>query len=108
MFLSNYTPSWEPLRPLFAERSGIDDIIARYDYENAHERIEHGSGIPFDFAVSGDSLYYTQHETASFFDRPAVSWEMVTKIEFCDERIASIRMFLDPAPIEKWYGIGTE
>jgi ketosteroid isomerase-like protein len=89
---------------LFAERSGISDIIARYDYENQHERIEEGSGIPFDFAVSGDSLYYTQHETASFFDQPAVTWEMVTKIEFRDGRIASIRMFLDPAPIEEGYG----
>ena len=46
VFWSSYTPSWEPLRPLFAERRGIDEIVARYDYENEHEVIEHGSGVP--------------------------------------------------------------
>ncbi len=104
VFWSNYTPSWEPLRPLFAERRGIDEIVARYDYENEHEVIEHGSGVPFDLAVAGNSLYYTQRETASFFGRPPVTWDMVTKIDFRGGRIASIRMFLDPAPIETVYG----
>jgi hypothetical protein len=104
VFWSNYTPSWEPLRPLFAERRGIDEIVARYDYENEHEVIEHESGVPFDFAIAIDTLYYTQLETASFFDKPPVTWDMVTKIGFVDDRIATIRMFLDPAPIEKVYG----
>ncbi len=104
VFWSNYTPSWEPLRPLFSERHGIDDIVARYDYENEHEVIEHGSGQPFDIAIAGDTVYYSQRETASFFGRPAVTWDMVTKIEFRDGQISSIRMHLDAAPIEAAYG----
>lgn len=103
-FWSNYTPSWEPLRPLFAECRSIEEIVARYDYENEHEVIEHGSGVPFDFAISGDVVYYTQRETAAFFGKSAVTWDMVTKIDFRDEKIARIRMFLDPTPIEEVYG----
>ena len=103
MFWSNYTPSWEPLRPLFAERRGIDEIVARYDYENDHEVIEDESGLPFDIAASGETLYYTQRETASFFGKRPVTWDMVTKIDIRDERITNIKMFLDPAPIEAVY-----
>lgn len=103
VFWSNYTPSWEPLQPLFAQRRGVDEIVARYDYENEHEVIEDGSGVPFDFAVTGETLYYTQTETASFFNKPSVTWDMVTKIDFRDGRITSIKMFLDPAPIEEAY-----
>jgi hypothetical protein len=55
-------------------------------------------------AIAGNALYYTQRETASFFERPPVNWDMVTKIGFVDDRIATIRMFLDPTPIEKVYG----
>jgi hypothetical protein len=73
IFWSNYSPSWGPLRPLFAKCRGIDEIVARYDYENEHEVIEHGSGVPFDIAVVGDTLYYAQRETASFFGRPRSS-----------------------------------
>lgn len=104
VFWSNYTPSWDPLRPLFAECRGIDEIVERYDYENEHEAIEDGSGIPFDIAITGHTLYYTQTETASFFGKPPVTWEMVTKIEFRHERITNIKMFLDPTPIEEVYG----
>ncbi len=104
-FWSNYTPSWEPLRPLFAERNGIDEIIDRYDYEKEHEVIEDGSGVPFDIAVADDTLYYAQTETASFFGNSTlVTWDMVTKVEFRDGLIAGIRMFVDPAPIEQIYG----
>ena len=103
VFWSNYQPSWEPLRPLFAQRRGIDEIVARYDYENRHEVIEDGSGIPFDIAIAGETLYYTQRETASFFDKPSVTWDMVTKIDFREGRIARIQMFIDPAPIEAVY-----
>jgi hypothetical protein len=103
-FSSNYEPSWEPLRPLFAPRSGIDDIVARYDYENEHEVIEDGSGVPFDIAVAAGIIYYTQRETASFFGKPPVTWNMVTKIEIHEGRITTISMFLDPAPIEAVYG----
>lgn len=103
VFWSSYIPSWEPLRPLFAERRGVDDIVSRYDYENEHEVIEHGSGVPVDIAIAGNTLYYTQRETASFFGKPSVTWDMVTKIEFRDGRIATIRMFVDPAPIEEVY-----
>ncbi len=103
-FWSNYTPSYEPLRPLFAPCRGVDEIVARYSYENENEAIEHGSGIPYDSSISGDVMYYTQTETAAFFDKPAVSWDMVTKVEFRDHKIARIQMFLDPAPIEKVYG----
>lgn len=104
VFWSNYTPSWEPLRPLFATRRGIDEIVARHDYENEHEVIEDGSGVPFDIAVAGDTLYYSQRETASFFGKSSVTWDMVTKIEFRNGCIAGIRMFVDPAPIEQVYG----
>ncbi len=104
VFWSNYTPSWEPLRPLFAERRGIDEIVARYDYENEHEVIEDGSGIPADIAIAGDTLYYTQHETASFFGKRPVTWDMVTKMDFSAGRINCIRMFLDSTPIEAVYG----
>ncbi len=103
VFWSNYTPSWEPLRPLFTERRGIDEIVARYDYENQHEVIEDGSGIPFDIAVAGDTLYYTQTETASFFGKQSVTWEMVTKIDFREGLITNIKMFLDTTPIEEAY-----
>ncbi len=103
VFWSNYTPSWEPLQPLFSHRRGIDEIVARYDYENEHEVIEDGSGVPFDLAVTGETLYYTQTETASFFNGPSVTWDMVTKIDFRDGQITAIKMFLDPAPIEKAY-----
>jgi ketosteroid isomerase-like protein len=104
VFRSNYTPSWEPLQPLFAECRGIDEIVARYDYENDHEVIHDGSGMPLDLSISGDVLYYTQRETASFFDRAPVTWDMVTKIRFRDGKIAEIMMFVDPAPIEAAYG----
>ncbi len=102
-FWSNYAPSWEPLRPLFARRQGIDDIVARYDYETEHEVIGQGSGVPVDFAISGDVLYYTQNETATFFGKVAVTWDMVTKIEFRDGKVARIQMFLDSTPIENVY-----
>lgn len=69
-----------------------------------HEVIEHGSGVPFDIAVAGDTLYYPQRETASFFGKPLVTWDMVTKVDFRDGRIAGIRMFVDAAPIEQVYG----
>ena len=103
VFRSTYTPTWEQLRPLFAECRGIDEIVARYDYENDHEVIHDGSGMPLDLSISGDVVYYTQRETASFFDREPVTWDMVTKIGFRDGRIAEITMFLDAAPIEAAY-----
>ena len=105
-FRSNYTPSWEPLQPLFAECHGIGEIVARYAYESDHEVIHDGSGVPYDLSISGDVMYYTQRETASFFDREPVTWNMVTKISFRNARIAEIHMFLDPAPIEAAYGTG--
>ena len=89
---------------MFAERRGIDEIVARYDDENEHEVIEHGSGVPFDIAVAGDTLSYAQRKTASFFGKPPVTWDMVTKVESRDGRIAGIRMFVDAAPIEQVYG----
>jgi hypothetical protein len=104
VFRSNYTPSWEPLQPLFAACRGIDEIVTRYDYENDHEVIHDGSGMPLDLSISGDVLYYTQRETASFFNWAPVTWEMVTKIRFRDGKIAEILMFVDPAPIEAAYG----
>lgn len=103
-FWSNYTPSYEPLRPLFAPCRGVEEIVARYSYENEHEAIEHGTGVPYDLSISGDVIYYTQNETAASFDQPAVTWAMVTKVEFRDAKIARIQMFLDPAPIEEVYG----
>ena len=104
VFRSTYTPSWEPLRPLFAECRGIDEIVARYDYENDHEVIHDGSGMPLDLSMSGDLAYYTQHETASFFDREPATWDMATKIRFDEGKIAEITMFVDSAPIEAVYG----
>ncbi|MBT8212872.1 MAG: hypothetical protein KJN71_06975 [Acidimicrobiia bacterium] len=89
---------------MFAERRGIDEIVARYDYEYEDEVIEHGSGIPYDMAVTGDTLYYSQRETASFFGKPPVTWDMVTKVDFRNGRIASIQMFVDASPIERVYG----
>ena len=103
VFRSNYVPSWEPLRPLFAECRGIEQIVARYDYENAHETILEGSGLPVDPAVAGDVLYYTQRETARFFDGRPVTWDMVTKVTFYAGLITRIDMFVDPAPIEASY-----
>ena len=105
VFWSNYNPTWEPLRPLFAERRGIDEIVTRYDYENEHELIEHGSGVPFDIAFVEDALYYSQRETAAFFGKPSVTWDMVTEVEFRNGLIARIRMFVDCAPIEQLCGI---
>ena len=90
---------------LFAERRGIDEIVTRYDYENEHEVIEDGSGMPVDIAVAGDTLYYTQREIASFFGKPPATWDMVTKMDFNAGRIASIRMFLDSGPIEAIYAL---
>jgi hypothetical protein len=52
-------------------------------------------------AITGDTLYYTQTETASFFNKRLVTWDMVTKIEFRDGRITNIKMFLDLVPIEE-------
>lgn len=103
-FWSNYTPSYEPLRPLFAPCRGVDEIVARYSYENMHEVIRHGSGVPFDFSISGDLVHYTQNETAAFFGKTAVTWDMVTKVEFRDGKIARLQMFLDSVPIEEVYG----
>jgi hypothetical protein len=108
VFWSNYTPSWEPLRPLFSERYGIEEIVERYDYEDRYEEIKGGSGAPFDFSISGDVVYYSQHETASFFNKEDVTWDMVTKIQFKDGKIAHIDMFLDSAPIEKVYGTSVD
>lgn len=104
IFRSTYTPTWEPLRPLFAQCRGIDEIVARYDYENDHEVIHDGSGMPLDLSISGDVVYYTQRETASFFDRDPVTWDMVTKIQFRDAKITEINMFVDSSPIEAAYG----
>ena len=104
IFRSTYTPTWEPLRPLFAECRGIDEIVARYDYENDHEVIHDGSGMPVDVCIAGDVVYYTQRETASFFDRDPVTWDMVTKIRFRGGKIAEINMFVDASPIEAAYG----
>ena len=52
-------------------------------------------------------MYSTQRESASFFGRDPVTWDMVTKITFRDGKIAKIEMFLDPAPIEATYGIAS-
>ena len=103
-FWSNYTPTWEPLRPLFAERHGVEGIVARYDYENQHEAIEPGSAVPTDIAMTGDVMYLTQRETARFFGRDPVTWEMVVRVEFRAGLIAKLQMFLDSAPIEAVYG----
>lgn len=104
-FWSNYMPTWEPLRPLFAERHGVEGIVARYDYENQHEAIEPGSAVPTDIAIAGDVMYLTQRETARFFGREAVTWDMVIRIEFRAGLIARLQMFLDSAPIEAVYGL---
>jgi len=106
-FRSNYIPSWEPLRPLFSACRGISEIVARYEYENDHEVIHDGSGAPHDVSISGNVMYSTQRESASFFGRDPVTWDMVTKITFRDGKIAKIEMFLDPAPIEATYGIAS-
>jgi len=39
-------------RPLFSRRQGIDEIVARYDYDNENEIIHEGSGMPVDLSVS--------------------------------------------------------
>jgi hypothetical protein len=103
-FWSNYRPTWEPLRPLFSERHGVEGIVARYDYEHRHEAIEPGSAIPTDIAIAGDVMYLTQRETARFFGGDAVTWDMVIRIEFRAGLIAKLQMFLDSAPIEAAYG----
>ena len=103
VFWSNYTPSWEPLRPLFRERRGVDEILERYAYEHEHERIEDGSGVPTDIAVAGNVAYYSQRETATFFEHRPVTWEMVTRVRFRDGRMARFEMYLDSAPIEAVY-----
>lgn len=46
-------------------------------------------------------MYYTQRETASFFGRAPVTWDMVTKIRFRNTKIAEMEMFLDPAPMKR-------
>ena len=60
--------------------------------------------MPLDLSISGDVAYYTQPETASFFDHDPVTWDMVTKIRFRDGKIAEIDMFVGAAPIEAAYG----
>jgi hypothetical protein len=105
VFWSNYTPTWEPLRPLFCERHGVDDIVERYAYEQQHERIEGGTGGLEGFAVAADMAYYGQRETAAFFEHRPVTWEMVTRVGFRDGRIARIEMFLDARPIEAVYAV---
>lgn len=104
VFWSNYTPAWAALRPIFKERHGINAIIERYDYEGMHELIKQGTGIPFDFSISGDVAYYSQRETASFFGQAEVTWDMVTKVTFKQGQIARIETYLDSAPIERIYG----
>lgn len=104
VYWSNYVPSWEPLRPLFVERRGVGEVVARYDYENEHEVIAGDTTAPFDIAIAGDVVYVSQRETASFFGRAAVTWNMVIKIEFRDALIARIEMFLDTGRIEEVYG----
>jgi ketosteroid isomerase-like protein len=102
VYWSNYIPSWEPLRPLYSERYGIGGIIERYDYEHKVEQFK--EGVPTDFAISGDVAYFSQHETASFFNKEDVTWDMVTKVTFREGKIARLEMFLDFAPIEEAYG----
>lgn len=101
VFRSNYVPTWEPLRPLFSERHGIDGILERYEYENQHEKLVEGA--PCDFAINSDKLYYTQRETAKFFGGKEVTWNMVTKIDFSDGKICKIEMYVDAGPIEEAY-----
>ncbi len=103
VFWSNYIPSDESLKPLFAQRNGIEAILDRYDYEDKYEKIKEGTGLPFDFAIKGNTIYYSQIETASFFDRQEVTWNMLTKITLKEGKISRIEMYLDSAPIEKIY-----
>jgi hypothetical protein len=105
VFWSNYTPSWEPLRPLFIERRGVDAIVDRYRYEKDNEKIKEGSD-PYDFLVSDDLIYYSQSETASFFGKGEVSFKMITKMKLNDGQISRIDMFLETESIEKVYGEG--
>ncbi len=104
VFWSNYTPTNESLKPLFAQRNGINEILERYDYEEKYEKIKEGTGLPVDFAIKGNAIYYSQNETASFFDKEEVTWDMVTKITMKEGKISRIEMYLDSAPIEKIYG----
>ncbi len=50
-------------------------------------------------------IYYSQNETASFFDKELVTWNMVTKIIMNEGKISRIEMYLDSTPIEEVYGI---
>lgn len=103
VFWSNYTPKEERLRPLFMERQGIKEIMERYDYESKHEKIKEGTGLPTDISVNENVIYYSQDETASFFDGEEVTWKMVTKIIIEGEKIKRLEMYLDSAPIEAVY-----
>ena len=51
VFWSNYNPTNESLKPLFAQRNGISEILTRYDYEDKHEKIKEGTGLPSDFSI---------------------------------------------------------
>lgn len=108
VFWSNYTPSWEPLRPLFATRHGPREIADRYVLEHELETIEPGTTPPFDICTAADVAYLTVEETASWFGRRPVTFTFVLKVRFQDGTIKRLDMYLDPTPIEQVYAEGGE
>jgi len=68
-----------------------------------YEQIKGNSGHPYDVCINHDLIYYSQTETASFFNREDVTFKIVTKMRCKNTKISHIEMFLDFDIIEKIY-----
>lgn len=105
LFWSNYRPTNKNLQFLFMKRNGLQSILDQYEYKRRIVQNEAATTAPTDISITGNVMYFTQNRTASFMKGPTVSWKVLTKLTFEGNKISSIEEYLDPAMIEKKYGL---
>ena len=105
VYWSNYRPTNKNLQPYFMKRNGLHAILDLYEYELMRVQNDAATTTPNDISITGNVMYYTQNRTASFMKGPAVSWKVLTKLTFDGNKISSIEQYLDPAMIERKYGL---
>jgi hypothetical protein len=105
VYWSNYRPTNKNLEPFFMKRNGRQSILDRYEYELRNIQSQAETAAPADISTSGNVMYFTQNNTTAFFNGPAVNWKVLTKLTFDGNKISRIEQYLDPAMIERKYGL---
>lgn len=102
-YVSNYTPPNNDIQPFFQSRSGIDGLIALFEFEKSNgvhvEKID-------DWGLDEKSISYTRSTTGRLLlEGPIVTWQHVFRVTFDrDGKIEALDYsVVDSEPIETAY-----